>query len=376
MGDVKKGSGSLQNQGVDVVIHIGAPKTGSSAIQRFCMKNRKALLEFGFYYPKHVVDPNGVSGGHSILAKLLRWETPRMAKLYFRYQLAKAKLLKKTLLLSSEGFFRNAARFGPLLEGLNVRVVGWFRHPIEAFVSNYNQSVKRHFCTQTIGQLFDTVATEPRLPNLSGKRLSRWADLVGDEQCTFFPYLKPSSGEVERSIEERWLEAIGIGSEHFERFHFDAKCVNRSYVPDALELKRLLNIVLGENTRINSHAIDRALQNYSDQVENEEVELGVHLEPEQVARLSQAFERSNRRLVRRFPVLKPLLEKDEIYRRQAKETKQQSQELSAVLEHLEWLCPNEMEQVRVSVKQQLTERQKVPTELEDLVDWLNVSRVD
>ncbi|WP_439509871.1 hypothetical protein [Marinimicrobium koreense] len=372
MGDVRKGSSILHDQAVDVVIHIGAPKTGSSAIQRFCMKNRKALLEMGFYYPKHVVDANGVSGGHSILANLLVRKSPRLARFYFRYHLLKARLLKKTLLLSSEGFCRNAKRFEPLLEGLEVRVVGWFRHPIEAFISNYNQSVKRHFCTQTLGQVFDTMATKSNPPNLSGKRLSRWANLVGDTRCTFFPYLKPSCGREERSIEERWLEAIGVRPEDFARFHFDAKRVNRSYVPDALELKRLLNVVLVENKRIDSHAIDRALQNYSDRADGEEVELGIHLAPEQVARLSRAFERANQRLVKRFPVMKPLLDKDEIYRRQAKATTQQSLDLSVVLAHLERLCPSEMEQVRVSVRQRLRNGENEPPELEDLADWLNV----
>ena len=40
----------------DVIFHIGAPKTGSTAIQKFCLENRETLKEHGLYYPYHGVD--------------------------------------------------------------------------------------------------------------------------------------------------------------------------------------------------------------------------------------------------------------------------------------------------------------------------------
>lgn len=371
MSDQLRGSASL-HEPMDVVIHIGAPKTGSSAIQRFCIKNRRALRDAGYYYPKHAVDKNGVSGGHSILAGLLRREKVGLAKLYFRYLLLKARLQGKTLLLSSEGFCRSAARFAPLLEGLNVWVVGWFRHPIEAFVSNYNQSIKRHFRTETIASLFDGMSPRRRPPHLSGKRLHRWADVVGDERCTFIPYLKPTGVDDEQPIEERWLQVIGVAPEQFANFAFDAKRVNRSYVPDALELKRLLNVVLSADDRATSRAIDWALQDYSDQQEEDAVELGVHLEPEHVKRLSHIFSRANRRLVERFPAMAPLLDKDDLYLRQAKEARVQSLELEAVLVHLDTLCPSEMELIRSRVKQCCQAGQSTTPEMQALARLLKV----
>jgi hypothetical protein len=53
------------HQHYDVVFHIGAPKTGASAIQKFLLENRQALKSLGFYYPEHALDENGVSGGHT-----------------------------------------------------------------------------------------------------------------------------------------------------------------------------------------------------------------------------------------------------------------------------------------------------------------------
>jgi hypothetical protein len=46
-----------------VILHIGLPKTGSSAIQGFCAKNRKMLLERGVFYP-----PTPAAAAHVLLA--------------------------------------------------------------------------------------------------------------------------------------------------------------------------------------------------------------------------------------------------------------------------------------------------------------------
>ena len=51
----------------DVILHIGAPKTGSSALLNFFLKNREQLASAGYYYPEHGFDVNGISGGHSRL---------------------------------------------------------------------------------------------------------------------------------------------------------------------------------------------------------------------------------------------------------------------------------------------------------------------
>ena len=47
-----------------VVIHVGPPKTGTSALQNWLLQNRLWLQQNGIYYPEHGVDVNGVSSGN------------------------------------------------------------------------------------------------------------------------------------------------------------------------------------------------------------------------------------------------------------------------------------------------------------------------
>jgi hypothetical protein len=54
-----------------LILHIGAPKTGSSAVQRYCCEHAADLRRQGLHYPEHPLDANGVSGGHGELFALL-----------------------------------------------------------------------------------------------------------------------------------------------------------------------------------------------------------------------------------------------------------------------------------------------------------------
>ncbi|WP_347331355.1 hypothetical protein [Marinimicrobium locisalis] len=370
---LNKTSGST---GVDLVIHIGAPKTGSSAIQRFCLNNRTQLLRAGFYYPRHFVDKNGVSGGHSLVGRLLRENRVRKANLYFKFMLLCARLRGKTLLLSSESFYRNSRKFGPLLKGLDVRVVGWFRHPVEAFVSNYNQSVKRHFKTAGISETLEEHYMKTGAANLNGRRLRHWADVVGDQHCTFLPYIKElKSGEFKHSdpIEKVWLRVLGIEAGQVNNFEFDDKQVNRSYVEEALELKRMLNRVLSPEEAGLASKVDWALQDYSDNAEANDHSLGVYLEPEQVKKLNARFSRANAVLVRRFPTLKPILKQGDAYVRQAEVSTDRALDLSKPLAHLESLYPEDYRNLQTRVAEQARRQTAPPSgELSRLAGLLGV----
>ena len=49
---------------MEIFIHVGPPKTGTSFIQQWCSRHREWLLIKGVYYPEHHLDNNLISSGN------------------------------------------------------------------------------------------------------------------------------------------------------------------------------------------------------------------------------------------------------------------------------------------------------------------------
>lgn len=286
----------------DVILHIGAPKTGSSAIQKFCILNRKQLLESGFYYPKHFLDINGISGGHSQISGPLLKDDFQQASHTVQLYLKRAKKLNACLLLSAEGFYNQFESMQKSLEGFNVLVVAWFRHPLEAFASNYVQSVKRHSNKKNLLDFCATKPYEKQKQYLGGDYLLRWADSFQTSHCHFLSYGSWKSKGFE-CLEEEWLSVIGMEKRSFNQFVFEKRTVNGSYLPEALELKRLFNYIVESEDTYLSDNLDWTLQQYSD--ENDHQRRGVaSLVPDRYAsEIIDFFKQSNELLLSRFSTM-------------------------------------------------------------------------
>lgn len=133
-----------------IILHIGPPKTGSSAIQKFLLDNVSLLKQKGIYYPQHSVDKNGISSGNqdAILEHNNKGELTinrsKIAALLNAFQTSSANVL----LLSSEAFFKRANTLIRILP--NCEAIAFVRSPLDFVESIYNQSVKRHFVTSKI----------------------------------------------------------------------------------------------------------------------------------------------------------------------------------------------------------------------------------
>ena len=63
---------TLISPDTELILHVGAPKTGTSAVQRHFHAQADVLRRHGIHYPHHHLDANGVSGGHGdLLAQAL-----------------------------------------------------------------------------------------------------------------------------------------------------------------------------------------------------------------------------------------------------------------------------------------------------------------
>lgn len=134
---------------MNIILHFGMPKTGSSYVQSMLMINQKVLLENGIYYPdpspkSMTAGANGhISSGHgateSILPLVENWMQNRGSD------------SNQHLLLSSELWFADmVSADGPfwkelqaLPDGFDVKLVGFARDPFWERFSWWGQLVKR-----------------------------------------------------------------------------------------------------------------------------------------------------------------------------------------------------------------------------------------
>ena len=243
----------------EVVIHIGAPKAGTSAIQKFCLLNRKKLLESGFYYPKHGLDENGISGGHTDIGGALLNGDFNTAENIFRTYLKKAKSKNKVLLISAESLYLAHEEVFELVKDLRVLIISYVRDPIEALLSNYNQGVKRHYRSISLD-----VFLKRQLNNIndvvSGLSVLKWKEQF--KNFLLLPFdrkIFPGGG-----IESHFLATLGISSSELSLFDKPTGDVNSSYCLAAMESKRLCNLILDSSSGSLAARLDLIFQKYSD----------------------------------------------------------------------------------------------------------------
>ncbi len=284
---IKKTFNNTKPLNIDVFIHIGAPKTGSSAIQSFLLDNRKNLEKYGYYYPSHGKDINNISGGHSNLGLSLINEEYDTAKTIYNTYLQKAKEKNLSLLLSAESIFTYPSRFKQIIGNESIKIIVFKRDPLEFLFSLYNQSVKRHFQTQTLKQFCENILLQKQNPSIADDILKKWKNIIGEKNIKVIEYNKELF--THKSIEEVFLNAISMHPKYIKKIKpKQQNIVNRSYSSAALELKRLLNDVIDEHHKKLNDEIDWYLQYHSDQ-SNENYHLYQELPETLISKLEKHF---------------------------------------------------------------------------------------
>lgn len=208
-----------------IIVHVGPPKTGTSAIQKWLNENSKTLEQHGIYYPNHTVDENGVSSGN-VDAIFTRGKD-----LSDSLDVQKVKLLISkfnetsfsTLILSSEFFFKRVEQLAQVFP--DCKFVAYIRNPLEYLESIYNQSVKRHGNTQEIH-----LPDELNLGGLS--LLSKYVQNLGKDRF----YLRSYTSASNSGVVEDFLSILEVNVVIGSTFK-----INRSYTHEALQFKRWLN---------------------------------------------------------------------------------------------------------------------------------------
>lgn len=233
---------------LDIFIHIGPPKTGTSAIQKWLKDNAELLSKNGIFYPQHSEDSNGISSGNflSVFEPFeddYRFCTARLETVIADVVAAGCH----TLLLSSEYFFSRLTEVITVVP--DIKCIAYVRNPAELHESHYNQSIKRH------GNV-DLIRRAPALPMQAFKVLEEYADLLG-ERLVLRPY--HDALFTGGNIVTDFLDALGV-SEIVTVANDDVRRINRSYSLEALEVKRCFNRY---DLGLLANQLDRILQAYS-----------------------------------------------------------------------------------------------------------------
>jgi hypothetical protein len=234
-----------------IVIHIGPPKSGTSAIQKWLTENRERLIVQGVYYPEHGVDKNGVSSGNLFaLFELLANGNLQFSDEKFAL-LEKSANLKKchTLILSSEFFFQHIVVLAKELP--EATFLAYIRFPLEVVESSYNQGIKRHNKTQAF-----SVGKSPL--HFQFQDLINKMKVAGTQRFKLRPYLKECF--YEGDLISDFLHSTGLSPALYTGEKEQPR-VNPSYTLEALEFKRWFNqFELGGL----SHKMDIFLQSIND----------------------------------------------------------------------------------------------------------------
>lgn len=184
---------------MDIFVHIGMSKAGSSAIQTCLLENRKILKEKGIEYP--LVGIPGTPGsdglGHHNLADQVKEGKPIKLRKILKYCGC------SVLVLSCEEFWllgdEEVETLRRELRGHNVEIVFYLRNPRTYLPSSYRQNIKRAGESCSPEDYFDPHQSTSRL-NFS-YQLKRWEK--------HFPLRVRAYEAVKHEIEVDFMRAIG-----------------------------------------------------------------------------------------------------------------------------------------------------------------------
>jgi hypothetical protein len=223
------------------LLHIGTPKTGSTALEKFLAGNCDVLARLGWEYP----DVSLRGFGHHDLAFLVSGGYPEWALPQERpfdellHELKISVADKSRIILSSENFYLlpNPQGVARMLEQAGfpprtVKVVVYIRRQDDAHVSWYNQVVKAQGYTGTI---FECISQNCGMWDYE-KYLHAWCKVFGRDNLIVRPY-QASDLEAD-DIRYDFLRIAGLSPEGFE---WPEETTNTRINRDILEFQRMVN---------------------------------------------------------------------------------------------------------------------------------------
>ena len=274
-------------------LHIGSPKTGSSALQHFFAENRDLLLKHNYNYPYPGPLKGDMAGGDGNAKSILK------AIRSDDYQLARE--LNETLLqaietnnviISAEDLFNRAYVDGfkvmkVIFDRMPLKILLYVRLQSEIFQSAIKQRIRNHYKKDyEIPHEFYTKFDWFNCANL-------WSSVFGKNNIIVRKYRSQSDIDL---IEQDFLDAIACKIKILSVVK-DIALTNASLSPIKLEFMRLLN-QLELNEEVHSSIKQYLIDDFDPIVEAE----SWNLPNEVVIEIDKFFQKSNDQLLVNYGV--------------------------------------------------------------------------
>ncbi|MBO5245793.1 MAG: hypothetical protein J6B28_00855 [Eubacterium sp.] len=224
-------------------LHIGTPKTGTSAIQHFLLKNNAVLAEHGYRFPK--------------LPCAYTYARDNRNGYFITQKQGYAKGLKQILtcfedsdhvILTEENlwrYFHTSPTAAQKLKdhadanGYQIRVIVYLRRQDEYMESLWKENIKhaKHFSSLTYEQRLSEILENESFLLTYASRLDALAEVFGQEQLIIRRYEKDTWKNG--LIIDDFLDCIGL--EHTEDFRDLEKPKNLSLSANTAQIMRIIN---------------------------------------------------------------------------------------------------------------------------------------
>lgn len=294
-------------------IHIGTPKTGTTSIQRFCVRNEPLLKQRSYCYPlfKDLYPESTPSRNGYFLVGVVKDEHGNRCiekeDENFRKGLATIKELFQeydNIVLSDEKIWRSMDLFRTDLwetlkqegekEGFDIRVIVYLRRQDQLICSLWNQSVKSlHTMNEkTLKEYMDSVNLKLRLDYYT--KLERIASVLGKDHMVVRRF------DRERfyggNIYSDFLDAIGLVWS--DEFNIKQDVRNQGLSPNIIELKRILNSIPDSSDSVQQEFIYSILRICSD-VSSDRYPCAM-LSRDEALEFLETYEEGNQKIAREY----------------------------------------------------------------------------
>ena len=237
-----------------IFLHIGSTKTGSSAIQNFCHKNRSLLNRHGVYYPKAGL----TSSAHHLLSAALHPSAKGLHRDFFHadsgdpkkifFDFAREILAEadrsgaRCTLLSSEylwGQFRNDFYQGwaDAFSGADMQVIAVMRRQDDWIQSSYVQAVKNGE-SRNFADWHDHFKRRPVSGADNYAVLKGWSTCFNENNIRVLSYMELIR---DHDICNGFLKELGLNSKSLSEFEPLHKVANPSPARETLKLILAVN---------------------------------------------------------------------------------------------------------------------------------------